>query len=107
MDHEEGHDGDRPCAEEQGEVEEEREDLADGGAGRDVHGDNVADTEGKDGDTEVDQEHTSLCGTFTGEGGGGEKIIFLHKSIESSIIERLPPNLSTVHTQEISYLDMM
>ena len=92
MDHKEGHDGDRPCAEEQGEVEEEREDLAGGGVSRDVHGDNIADTEGKDGDTEIDQEHASLCGTFTGEEGGeggrGE-ILFLHISIESSIIERL------------------
>ena len=67
MDHKEGHDGDRPCAKEQGEVEEEGEDLAGGGVGSDVHGDDVADTEGKDGDTEVDQEHTSLCGTFTRE----------------------------------------
>ena len=78
MDHKEGHDGNRPCTEEQGEVEQEREDLAGGGVGRGVHGDNVADTEGKDGDTEVDQEHTSLGGTFTGEErerereGGGE-----------------------------------
>lgn len=94
-DHKEGHDGDRPCAEEQGEVEEEGEDLAGGGVGHDVHGDDVADTESKDGDTEVDQEHTSLCGTLTGEGERKGKIIFLSKSIESSTIERLPPNLNT------------
>ena len=50
-------------------MEKERKDLADNSVGRGVRWDDVADTEGHERGTDVDQEHTRLSGTLTGEGG--------------------------------------
>ena len=66
MDHEEEHDGHRPGTDQQGEVEEEREDLAGCVVGCGIHGNDVADTEGHERDTEVDQKHAGRGGTLTG-----------------------------------------
>ena len=66
VDHKEEHDGHCPSAEQQGEMEEERGHLTDYVVGHGIVGGYVADREGHEGDTEVDQENTGLGGTNTG-----------------------------------------